>query len=208
MNMHPSAFAAVPLLALALFASAGCASRTPAPAPTAVERTYTPEEEMAAWMAVASPGPEHARMAAESGDWSVAATAWMSPGAPPEKSVGTARMKMILDGRYQVMEYDSTMMGQPFRGMGVTGYDNFTKRYVGSWCDSMGTMMMLSEGGYDAAGKVLTMTSEFLDPLGRKVRSRQVSTRRSDDHMSWEMHCATGAQPESKVLELEFTRKR
>ena len=60
--------------ALIVGAAAGCGSNRGAAAP---EREYTMEEEMAAWMAVGSPGPEHALLASHVGEWTVAATAWM-----------------------------------------------------------------------------------------------------------------------------------
>jgi hypothetical protein len=185
---------------------AGCASSGGSSA--APTREYTPEEEMAAWEAVAKPGPEHARMAADAGEWTVASKAWMDPSAPPEVSTGSARIRMILDGRYQVMDYENSMMGMPFRGMGLTGYDNITKKYVGSWCDSMGTMIMISEGTRDPATGAVTMHSEWMDPLGRKVVSRQVSTPIDQDHMHWEMYCTNAGKPECKIMELDFTRKR
>lgn len=197
-----AAAAAVLVAALA----AGCASSNGG-APAAA-KTYTPEEEMAAWMAVATPGPEHARLAADAGEWTVTSKAWMDPSAPPEVSTGSASIRMIFDGRFQVMDYENSMMGMPFRGMGVTGFDLLSKKYVGSWCDSMGTMMMFSEGTYDPATKALTMTSKWRDPLGREVLSRHVSTWPDADHMTFTMHCATGGQPECQVMELLFTRKK
>src|SRR6185503_14953159 len=111
-------------------------------------------------------GPEHERMARESGEWTVQSTMWMAPGAPPEVSTGSARMRMLLGGRYQVMDYDASMKGMPFIGPGVTGFDMYKKKYVGSWCDSMGTMIMTQEGTADATGRI-TMWSDFDDPLGR-----------------------------------------
>ena len=186
-------------------AGAGCASTGEGGA--AAEKEYTQEEEMAAWNTVANPGPEHARMAAEAGDWTVKSTAWMAPGAPPMESVGSARIHMVLDGRFQVMEYEGNMMDMSFKGMGTTGYDILAKKYVGTWCDSMGTMIMISEGTRDASGAV-TMWSEWNDPLGRRTVSRMVSTMVDADHMHMEMHCRVGSKPETKVMELDFTRKK
>lgn len=184
-------------------AAAGCAS---APKETAKAKEYTQEEEMAAWMAVATPGPEHARMAEDAGDWNVAVKAWMAPDAPPEESTGTAKIYMILDGRFQVMEHHGSMMGMPFEGMGVTGYDNFQKKYVGTWCDSMGTMIMTTEGTADASGKVVTSRSRFKDPLGRDCTMRMVGTHVDADHMTFDMYGSTGGKPETKMMEMRYTR--
>jgi hypothetical protein len=192
--------------ALAAFATPGCVMNMGGGDRS--ERKYTQKEEMDAWMAVAGPGPEHQRMAAQAGEWNVAAKMWMDPAAPPEESKATARIRMIHDGRFQVMEYEGMMMGQPFRGFGLTGYDNVLKKYVGSWCDSMGTMMLITEGTCDATGKVITMTGSFRDPLDRYNTMREVATENGPDQFTFEMYGTCGNQPEHKAMELVFTRKK
>ena len=44
--------------------------------------------------------------------------------------------KMILDGRFLHQEFNGEMMGSPFIGIGITGYDNGSKQYVSNWMDS------------------------------------------------------------------------
>ncbi len=193
--------------ALVAAAGAGCASK--GGSPPAAEREYTQEEEMAAWMAVGNPGPEHARMTSECGEWTVASKMWMAPEAPAMEGTGSAKMHMIMDGRYQVMEYEGMMMPEmPSKGMGITGYDNNTKKYISTWCDSMGTMIMVSEGTRDPSGKTLTLMSDMVDPLGRKCVVRQVGTSTDADHMLWTFHCKTGSKPEFKMMELRLTREK
>jgi uncharacterized protein DUF1579 len=196
--------------ALSCLASAGCVATPEGAAGRShqAERKYTQQEEMDAWMKVAVPGPEHQRMAADVGEWSVDSKMWMDPSAPPQESTGRAWIHMIHDGRFQVMDYESSMMGKTFRGMGVTGYDLVERKYVSSWCDSMSTMIMHSEGNYDAEGKALTMTASFRDPLGRSNRMREVMTRTDADHFVFEMYGTCGSSPEVKMMELRYTRKR
>lgn len=195
---------------LAVAAGGGCMATESGAAMRAdqAERRYTPEEEMAAWQAVANPGPEHQKMAEHVGEWIVLSKMWMDPAAPPEESTGSASIRMIHDGRFQQMDYQGSMMGQSFRGLGLTGFDLLDRKYVGTWCDSMGTMMMVSEGTADATGNVVTMTSSMKDPLGRMNRMRQVTTHGDADHFTFEMWSACGSKPEAKVMELQFTRKK
>ena len=42
------------------------------------------------------------------------------------------------------------MMGMPFTGHGMRGYDNVSGKYWSTWNDSMSTGMMVSEGTCDA----------------------------------------------------------
>src|SRR6187549_847720 len=90
-------------------------------------------------------------------------TTWMSPGAPPQESTGTSENKWVLGGRFVQQSHEGNFMGQPFSGVGYTGYDNFKKKYVGTWMDTMGTMIMVSQGSADATGKTLSMTSTIDD---------------------------------------------
>ena len=57
---------------------------------------------------------------------------------------------MGLDGRVLIEEVTSSMMGMPFTGHGMTGYDNVTGKYWSTWTDSMSTGLMVSEGTCDA----------------------------------------------------------
>ena len=182
-------------------AAAGCASTSKVKA-----KEYTQDEEMAAWMAVSTPGAEHERLAAQCGEWNVAVTSWMAPDAPPEETAATASIRMILGGRFQVMEHHGSMMGMPFDGMGINGYDILQKKYVGTWCDSTGTMIMTTEGTADASGKVITSRSRFKDPLGRDSTMRMVGTHVDADHMTLEMYGSCGDKPETKMVEMRYTR--
>src|SRR6185503_20208185 len=116
---------------------------------------------MDAWMKVATPGEAHKWLEAMVGTWDAKISMWMAPGSAPQESTGTSENKWVLGGRFVEQRYEGTFMGQPFSGLGYTGYDNFKKKYIGSWMDNMGTMMMVSQG--EAAGKTLTMTSTMDD---------------------------------------------
>ena len=49
------------------------------------------------------------------------------------------------------------MMGKTFEGVGLTGYDNQTKKYTSTWMDSMSTTLHVMEG---ASGDDNTITQE------------------------------------------------
>jgi hypothetical protein len=68
--------------------------------------------------------------------------------------------------------------------MGYWGYDNITKKYTGTWMDSMGTAMMNSTGKMDASGKVMTYTAMVNDPMtGKLARSPKGPVTDNDHHM-------------------------
>src|SRR5689334_15924307 len=94
--------------------------------PAEEKKEQTPEEKaaMEAWMKSMTPGEQHKKLAAQDGEWTSAGKMWEKADAPPVEFTGTAKFHMILGGRYQVQEVSSVMMGMPFQGQGLTGYDN------------------------------------------------------------------------------------
>src|SRR5262249_6722842 len=120
-------------------------------------------------MKMAAPGPNHEVFKKLAGEWNCTVKSMMDPSKPPEGTKSTSVVTTLMDGRYSQEQVTGTMMGQPFSGLGLTGYDNMQKMYVSSWIDNMGTGIMLSKGTADATGKVINWTSEMPDPTTGKT---------------------------------------
>ena len=101
------------------------------------------------------PGPEHEMLKKDVGTWDATVEMFMAPGAPPAVSKGTETVTMM-GGFWQLTEFKSEMMGQPFEGRGAMGYDPAKKKFVGTWVDTMAPAYYTVEGTYDAATKTLT----------------------------------------------------
>lgn len=172
----------------------------------------TPEQKamMEAWDAAGKIGSEHERLKAFEGTWDAATSMWMDPSAPPEAGKGTAVTSSIFGGRFSRMDYTGEWNGQPFTGMAMTGYDNTTKKYVGSWVDSMSTAMFVSEGDYDDATKTWTFHSEMADPMapGTKFKVRETVKIDSPDQHTMTWYETRGAGPEMKTMQIVYTRKK
>lgn len=187
----------------------GIAFVTAVPA-AAQEVAMSAEEQamMAKWAEFATPGEPHEHLASLAGEWTWTSKWWMEPGAPPEESNGTMSSSMTMDGRYLLENYEGSMMGQPFRGHGITGYDNFRKEYVSSWIDNMGTSIMLSRGTHDPASKTLTMSGKFDDIMtGEKDKTmRSVTTHPDENTILMEMYVPGPDGAEFKTMEIRSTR--
>jgi len=122
-------------------------------------------EMMAKWAALNAKGPEHERFKEMVGKFDTESKMWMAPGAPPIVSKGTAEFRLILDGRYveQIFKCDD-MMGAPYEGRGLEGYDCVRKKYVSLWLDNTSTGMFVSEGTADAAGDDGSIVDQRLTP--------------------------------------------
>ena len=156
----------------------------------------------------AQPGPNHKVLAEMAGEWDAAVKTWMGPGEP-EISTGRSQNKMILGGRYLLEEYEGVAMGRPFRGMGITGYDNVAKAFTGIWIDDMSTGIMTSEGKLDEKGKAMESVYTFNDPsTGGPQKGRMALKIISPDKHVMEMF---GNGPDGKemlMMEITYTRKK
>ena len=162
-------------------------------------------DELAAMMKAGTPGPEQKAMEAMVGKWSVASEWMMAPGAPAEKSSGTAEFKMIMGGRYQVEEMSSTSSMGPMHGMGILAFNNATGKYEHVWLDDMSTGMMFATG--DSKGDTLEYKGDFFDPAKKAMCStRFLVHKTSDTERDMEMYCSYSGQPEFKCMTLKYTK--
>ena len=164
---------------------------------------------MKAWMASATPGAPHKALDRFTGSWTVQAKTWMAPGAPPTETAGTSENKMILGGRYLEQHYEGTVMGQPFSGVGVTGFDNYKKKFFGTWVDSMSTAVMVTEGTSDKSGNVITSWGTMNDVAEKRaMKVKTVVAFVDADHHTYESWHTNADGKSLKDLEIHYTRKK
>ncbi len=77
---------------------------------------------------VGTPGEPHKLLAKLEGSWTTRTRGWLE-GKPAMESTGTCEQKLILDGHYLQQFYTGDMMGAPFTGINLLGYNNHTKKY-------------------------------------------------------------------------------
>lgn len=175
------------------------------------DQAAAPDEKamMEKWLQVATPSAGHKALEPMIGTWDAKITMWMAPGAPPDESTGTSENKWVLGGRFVEQRYEGSFMGQPFSGVGYTGYDNLKKKYVGTWMDTMGTTIMVSEGSADATGKSLSMSSTVDDIMtGKPTSIRNEIKIVGADHHVMEMWGPDRTGKPFKTMEIHYTRKK
>ena len=169
----------------------------------------TPEQkaEMDAYMKAGTPGAPHQALAASAGNYDLKMRSWQAAGAPPMEETGTATRAMTLDGRVLVEDVSSSMMGSPFTGHGMMGYDNVTGKYWSTWNDSMSTGLMVSEGTCDAQ-KSCTFTGHWNDPVKKTpVKARMATRWTSPTVQVFEMYAPGKDGKEFKMMEITYTKK-
>ena len=151
---------------------------------------------------IAKPGPEHEKMKELEGKWD----AVMEMNG--QKSNCTATYKMICGGMWLASDFEGDLGGIKFEGHGLDGYDQIKKRFVGVWVDSIESAPMNSEGNYDPATKLLTMTSETTGPDGKPQKFKTTTEKRDNDHFTFKMYTVPPKGTEQLVFTIEYTRRK
>lgn len=149
-----------------------------------------------------TPGPEHAALKRLEGEWTAVFKAGDSD------SPGTMSYKMECGGLWLSSLFRCEFGGQKFEGRGVESYDPAQKKYVTVWVDSMSTRPLFLSGDMDKEKKTLTMTGEGPGPEGRNVKYKNVTRYTDNDHHTFEMYMVGAGGEETKMLTIEYTRKK
>ena len=164
---------------------------------------------MKMWEEVSTPVEQHQRIGEHVGSWETKTTMWMDP-ENPTVTTGSAEIKWVLGGRFLQHEASGEMMGKPFSGLGYTGYDIYNKKYVSFWIDNSSTAMYTMEGGFDQSGKVLSMYGKMDEWITgeRDKNVKYVIRFISPDAFSFEVHDLAIGETNTKVVEIDYTRKK
>ena len=167
------------------------------------------DAEMKVWKEYMTPGDVHKMIASADGEWTEKILMWMDPAATtPSETVSTTTNEMILGGRYQLSKTKGTMMGMPFEGMSLLGYDNTKKVFTSTWVDNFGTGTMTMEGVWNDAAKSIELKGKSFDPTtGKDANIRQVIKFIDNDHQEMQMF-ETKTGSEKKTMEIKMTRKK
>ena len=152
------------------------------------------------------PGPEHAVLKADVGTWDATVEMIVPPGAPvPPPSKGTETNSLVGD-MWLVTDFKGDMMGMPFAGHGIAGWDSVKKKYVSVWTDNMSPALMTGESTYDAGKKTMTGYMEGPDMSGKVSKMKATTEWKDTDTRVFTMY-ATG--PDGKeVPTMRITYKR
>ena len=171
------------------------------------DKQMDPQAMMEMYQKLATPSEPHKLFASLAGTWTTQTKEWMEPGKPPTEAAGSADMKMLLGGRFLQQDFTGEMMGQPYTGMGITGYDNLRKKYVSIWFDTMSTGSFVMEGTGSADGKTITLKGQHAEPGGGHMTHRAVWKIVDSNTQTFDMWGNHGGGKEMKVMEIVYTRK-
>lgn len=168
------------------------------------------ETAMEAYLELSQPGKMHEVLHKVIGDWTYTARVWAVPGAPVSESKGTMSAEALLGGRFVKEEWDGEMMGLPFSGIGINGFDVERGKFSSHWMDNLSTIVTEFEGEcVDASCSGIEMTSSVTDPSsGRsEVLMRMRSSWEGDDRFTTVSYMTTPDGGEFKNMEIVAVRK-
>jgi hypothetical protein len=166
-------------------------------------------EDMQACVRAGTPGKMHEHLAGTVGVWHGKTQMWMAPGTEPARGECTWTITSIMDGRYTRADLDAELPGMgSFTGLGIAGFDNVSRKFVGSWIDTHSTGIMQGVGELSDDSKVLTWRYTYNCPIRKKPAVvREVHTYTGPDTMTFEMFTTeprTGK--EYRCMRVDFTR--
>jgi hypothetical protein len=166
---------------------------------------------MGRWMQTMKPGPAHARLKELLGKYDTVMRLQMDPSQPAMELKGTGEFSWFAEGKWLQLEWTGTMMnGQPGSILWMLGYDNFKERYVTTMVDSMQTCMNSAFGHFDQSGDNLILWGTIDEP-GTPEQDKQckyVYRGFGKDKFVFEVHDMMIGESNTKVVEIEYTRKK
>lgn len=141
------------------------------------------------YMKLIQPGEHHKHLDAYAGTWNVELKMYQAPGAEPMVSNATSTFEWILQGHYMTEKLEGDMMGMPFQGMSLFGYDNFRKEHVSLWVDNFSTALITAKGSCNAEDMQTVMEGTMDDVMsGTKDKwYKTVTTMPKDGKFTMQM---------------------
>lgn len=175
---------------------------------TAFAADKAQEEMMKKWTEYSTPSETHKFLATMEGNWTYTQKMWEPQQEKPQESKGSATFKMILGGRYLQQEVKGEVMGQPYEGMGLTGYDNLKKKTISTWADNMGTSILTGSGEINLKKKAIAESGSFTCPMDKDNTAEYRSDWVMNDKnkMTFTMYNKFDGMKEMKMMEMVYTR--
>jgi hypothetical protein len=200
------ALLAVPVALTLGFVAGRLDTNTVEAAPAVVAQEAAAQEMTPEQLAYYMPGEHHKLLEVFVGSWD--ATVEM---AGPEGAMtmqGSMEARLVMGGRYLQQDFKADMMGMPFEGMSLMGYDGLGRVFESIWIDNSTTDLTTSTGFAAPDGVNFTMLSEEVDQATMTKREVEQRTRVvSRDEIVYE-HWSAGADgAQTKTLTVTYKRK-
>lgn len=139
-----------------------------------------------------APPAAFAALQAGFGTWDADWTMEM-PGAPAMTAKCREVVGPLCAGKWAWSTFRGDVMGAPYEGHALTGYDRKADKVVSYWIDSMNGAYMLTEGAYDATKQTFTLHGTCYDESGKRSVVASTATATGKDARQLRMVFGEGA---------------
>jgi hypothetical protein len=152
-------------------------------------------------------GSPHHFLAQLAGGWAGTSKLWLEPDTLTDEAPLVGNIQLILDGRFALFLYQSSVEGEPQHGLFTFGYDTLIDRYEASWVDSFhnNTAIMFCRGSETENG--FQVTGSYPDPNGGPDWSWRTEVELVDkDHLLITAYNISPEGGEDKATEARLAR--
>lgn len=149
--------------------------------------------------------PHHffARMA---GNWKGTSKLWLEPDKLTDEAPIVGTIQLLLDGRFALFLYQSSIEGETQHGMFTFGYNITLEQYEASWVDSFhnSTGIMFCTGNEKENG--FSVLGSYPDPSGGPDWNWRTEVALSGNQLTLTAYNITPEGDEAKATEMILTR--
>ena len=153
------------------------------------------------------PQKEHTWLEQFAGEWDTESQI-KPPGQPVMHAKGEERSRMV-GGFWLVAENTGKMAEMPYTGIMTLGYDPKSKKYIGTWVDSMGDYMWQYSGTVE--GKKITLEAKGpcpMKPPGTLATFKETLELKDKDHKVFTSSIQEDDGSWTEMLTINYTRKK
>ncbi len=142
------------------------------------------------------------------GNWVGTSKLWLEPGKLADEARMVGTIQLILEGRFALFLYQSSIEGEPQHGMFTFGYNTAADQYEASWVDSFhtNTAIMFCAGGAMENG--FQVLGSYGDPSGGPDWGWRTEVELQGDRLTVTAYNITPEGGEAKATEAILTRAR